>query len=86
MAHAVDLLVERAFLLDIGVGARDIGFRLVIVVVADEILDRVFREEAPHFAVKLCRQCLVGGQNQGRPLHRLDDMGDGEGLAGSGDA
>ncbi len=33
VAHAVDLLVDRGFLLDIGVGARDIGFRLVIVVI-----------------------------------------------------
>ena len=34
VAHAVDLLVDRGFLLDIGVGARDVGFRLVVVVIA----------------------------------------------------
>jgi hypothetical protein len=33
MAHAVDLFVDRAFLLDIGVGARHIGFGLVVVVI-----------------------------------------------------
>jgi hypothetical protein len=47
VAHAVDLLVDVGFLLDIGVGARDVGLRLVIVVVGDEILDRVVGKEAP---------------------------------------
>ena len=46
VAHAVDLLVDRGFLLDVGVGARDVGLGLVVVVVGDEILDRVVGEEA----------------------------------------
>ncbi len=46
MAHAVDLLVDRGFLLDIGVGARHIGFRLVVIVIGDEILDRIVGKEA----------------------------------------
>ena len=45
VAHAVDLLVDRGVLLDIGVGARHVGFGLVVVVVGDEILDRVVGEE-----------------------------------------
>ena len=45
MAHAVDLLVDRGFFLDIGVGARNIGFGLVVVVIGDEILDRVVGKE-----------------------------------------
>ena len=36
-----------AVLLDVGVGARDVGLGLVVVVVADEVLDRVVGEEAP---------------------------------------
>ena len=35
VAHAVDLLVDLRVLLDVGVGARDVGFRLVVVVVAE---------------------------------------------------
>jgi hypothetical protein len=46
MAHAVELLVDVGFLLDIGVGARDVGLGLVIVVVRDEILDRVVGERS----------------------------------------
>ena len=36
VAHAVDLLVDLGVFLDIGVGARDVGFRLVVIVVADD--------------------------------------------------
>ena len=86
MAHPVDLLVDARFLLDIGVRARHIGLGLVIVVVADEIFDRVVREEALHLAVELGRQRLVRRQDQRRALHVLDDMGHGEGLARAGDA
>ena len=86
VAHAVDLLVDRGFLLDIGVGARDVGLGLVIVVVGDEILDRVVGEEALELAVELRRQRLVGGEDQRRPLRRLDHLGHGEGLARAGDA
>ena len=86
MAHAVDLLVDGRVLLDIGVGARDIGFRLVVVVVGDEILDRVVREEALELAIELGGERLVGGEDERRALGRLDHLGHGEGLAGAGDA
>ena len=74
------------FLLDVGVGARDIGFGLVIVVVADEIFDRVVGEEALELAVELGGEDLVRRDDQRRPLQGLDDLGHGEGLAGAGDA
>ncbi len=86
VAHAVDLLVDRGFLLDIGVGARDVGFRLVVVVIADEILDRVVGKEAPELAVELRRQRLVRREDEGRALRRLDHLRHGEGLARAGDA
>ena len=86
MAHAVDLLVHRGVLLDIGVAARDIGFGLVVVVIADEILDRVFREEGLELAVELGGQRLVRRQDQGGALGGLDDLGHGEGLARAGNA
>ena len=86
VAHAVDLLVDRGFLLDIGVGARHVGFGLVVVVVGDEILDRVVGKEALELAVELRRQRLVGREDQRRPLRRLDHLGHGEGLARAGDA
>jgi len=45
VAHPVDLLVDRAVFFYVGVGARDVGLGLVVVVVADEILDRIVGEE-----------------------------------------
>ena len=86
VAHAVDLLVDREVLFDVGVGARDIGFGLVVVVIADEILDRVVGEEALELAIELGGQRLVRRQDDGGALRRLDHLGHGVGLAGAGDA
>ncbi len=86
VAHAVDLFVYGRILLDIGVGARDIGFRLVVVVIRDEILHRVLGEEVLHLRVQLGRERLVRRQDQGRALHLVDHLRHGEGLARAGDA
>src|SRR6185437_10150642 len=53
MAHAVDRLVHARLFLDVRIGARNVGLRLVIVVVGYEVLDRIVGEEALEFAVKL---------------------------------
>ena len=86
MAHAVDRFVHRAFLLDVGIGPRDIGLGLVIIIVTDEEFDRIVGEEALELAVELRREDLVGGHHQRRALKLLDHLGHGEGLARSGDA
>ena len=86
MAHAVDLLVDRRVLLDVGVGARHVGFGLVVVVIADEILHRVVGEEALELAIELRGQRLVRRQDDGGALRRLDHLGHGVGLARAGDA
>ena len=86
VAHAVDLLVDRGVLFDVGVGARNVGFGLVVVVIADEILDRVVGEETLELAVELGGQRLVRREDDGGALRRLDHLGHGVGLAGAGDA
>ena len=86
VAHAVDLLVDRGFLLDIGVGARHVGFRLIVVVIGDEILDGVVGKEGLELAIELRRQRLVRREDQRRALRLLDHLGHGEGLARAGDA
>ena len=86
MPHPVDLLVHRRFLLDVGVGARDVGLGLVVVVVRDEILDRVRREEALELAVELRGQRLVRRQDQRGALRLGDDVRHRERLARAGDA
>ena len=53
VTHAVDFFVNERIFLDIGVRRRDVGFGLVVVVVADEIVDRAVGEEFFELTVEL---------------------------------
>ncbi len=86
VAELVDLLVPRRVLLDVCVAARDVRLGLVVVVVGDEVLDGIVREELLELAVELRRERLVVGQDEGRPAAGGDDLGHRHGLARSGDA
>ena len=86
VTHAVDLLVARGVLLDVGIRARDVGLGLVVVVVADEILDSVAGEEPLELGAQLRRQRFVGAHHQRRPAQLLDHPAHDVGLAGPGDA
>ena len=67
--ESLDLLVEGGVLLDVGVGLRNVRLGLVVVVVGDEVLHRVLREELPQLVGELGGQRLVGLHDQDRPLH-----------------
>ena len=82
----VDLLVDGGILFNEGVCVGDIGLRLVVVVVGDEVLHRVVGKELPELGTQLGGQGLVVGQHKGGPLDLFDDLGHGEGLARAGDA
>lgn len=64
----VDVVVDGRVLLNIRIGRGNIGFRLIIVVVADEIFNGVFRKQRTEFIVKLCCQGLVRGKHQRGPV------------------
>ncbi len=83
VAHAINLIVDGSIFFDKGIGARYVGFRLVVVVVGDEILHGVVGKKGFHLAVELPGQGFVVGQNQCRTLGLLDHLGHGEGLAGA---
>ena len=83
VAQPVDLVVDRRVLLDVEVLRRDVGLRLVVVVVADEVLDGVFGEELPELVAELRREGLVVGDHQGGALHRLDSPSHRERLSGA---
>ena len=85
-AQALDLLVDGRILLDVGVGARDVGLGLVVVEVGNEILHRVVREELPELRVELRRERLVVRHHERGPPEIPDDVGGREGLARAGDA
>ena len=82
----LDMLVDRRVLLDVEVARRHVGFRLVIVVVRDEILDRVVGKELAELGVELRGERLVGREHQRRPIEARDDVRHRVRLARAGDA
>ena len=86
VAQLVDLLVDVGVLGDVRVGPRDVRLGLVVVVVGDEVLDRVLREEVLELGAKLRGQRPVRRQHERRPLVLRDDVRHRERLAAPGDA
>ncbi len=82
----LDLLIDRGVLLDVNVALRDVGLGLIIVVIAHEVVNGVVRKELLELGVELCGQRFVVRHDQHGPLHLLDHVGHGEGLAGAGHA
>ena len=85
-AQALDLFVDRRILLDVGVGARDVGLGLVIIEIADEIFDGVAREELLELGVELRRERLVVRDDERRAIQFLDHVRHRERLPRAGDA
>ena len=87
-AHAqlIELVVDRGFLFDERVARWDVGLGLVVIVVADEIFDRVLREEGFELVVELGGERLIVREDDRGAVELLDHLGHGEGLAGAGDA
>src|SRR5205085_1808087 len=54
----------------------------VVVVIGDEVLDRVLREELPELGVELRGERLVRGEDERRPTEPSDDIRHRVGLAG----
>ena len=69
------------FLLDIRVRGRHVGLGLVVVVVGDEIFDRIVREEPLELLIELGGERLVVRHHQRRPVGARDGLGHREGLA-----
>ncbi len=86
VAEPVDLVVDRRVLLDVGVRRRQVRLGLVVVVVGDEELDPVLREELAQLRGELGGQRLVRLDDERGPLDLLDHPGDGGRLARPGDA
>src|SRR5437660_11698072 len=84
--HPVDGVIDGGILGDVRIGGRDVGFRLIVIVIADEIFDRVVRKEALKFAIELRRQRFIMHDDQGRLLDPGDHVGESKGFAGTGDA
>ena len=75
------MLVNRGILLYKGVGRWDIRFRLVVIVIRNEVLHRVMREELLKFTVELRCQGLIVSHHNGWALQLLHHMSHGEGFS-----
>ena len=67
MAQLVDLVVPARVLLDVRVRPGQVRLGLVVVEVADEVLDGVVREELAELGVELGGERLVVGQHERGP-------------------
>ncbi len=80
----VDVVVDRRVLLDVRVRGREVRLGLVVVVVRDEVLDRVLGEELAELVAELGCEGLVVRDHERRALEARDHVRDGERLAGAG--
>ncbi len=85
-AQAVDLVVDRGVLFYVKVLRGHVGLGLVVIIIGNEVLDRVLGEELPELAVELGRERLVVREHQRGLLHPLDHLGHGKRLARTGNA
>ena len=85
-AQLVELLIDGGFLLNVKIARRNVGFRLVVVVIGDKILDCVVREELLELMIELRGESFIVGEDQRRPVQLLDHLGNGKSFAGAGDA
>ena len=86
MTEFLDFLVDRCILLDKRVRSRDVCFGLIVVVVRNEVDNRVVGEELLQLARQLGCKRLVGGKHQRGLLRGLDDFSHSEGFARAGNA
>ena len=80
----INLIIDGRILLNICIRGGNIRLRLVIIIIADKITYIIIGKKSLELAGQLCRQRLVVGNDQGRPLYLLNQLGDGKGLARAG--
>ena len=84
--QSVDLVVHGGIFLNVRIGRRDIGFRLVVIIITDKKLDMVFRKEALELCIQLCRERLIVGHDQHGLVDLVNDVRNREGLSASRNA
>ena len=59
MAHLVDRIVDRRIFRNVRIALRNVGFRLIVIVVTDEIFDSIVREKLFEFLIELPASVLL---------------------------
>ena len=86
MTKPVNLIIDRRILLDKSVAGRNVRFRLVVVVITDEVFNSVLGEKLFHLLGQLRSEALVWSEYQRRALNRFDSPRDGCGFTRTSDA
>ena len=77
----LNFLIDPKVLFNVGVGHWDEGLGLVIIVIRNEVLHEVVREEFFELTIKLSGEGFVVTQNEGGSLRFLNHIGHGKGLS-----
>ena len=80
MTHFINLVIDRGVFFNKRICLSQVGFGLVIIVIADKIAYRVIGEKSFKLIVKLSREGFIMSQYQGWFLYPFDDIGDGKGF------
>ena len=75
VAQALDIFIDGGVFFNVGIGLRDVGFRLVVVVVADKIFNGIIGQQLPEFVGQLRSEGFIRGHDEGRPLHFFNKPG-----------
>ena len=75
------MIVDAGVFLDKQIARWHIGFRLIVVVITDEILDCIIREKLAELTIQLRRQCFVWRHDNGRFAGTCNHVGHGVGFA-----
>ena len=86
MAKPLHVVVDVGILFDIRIGLRYVGFRLVVVVIRNEIAHRIVWHEFTELGAQLRRQRFIRFNDQRRALQTFNKPCCGGGFASSGGA
>ena len=84
MTQPVNFFVDGGILFDVGICMSNVGFRLVVIVIGNEILNRIIGEEFPELRTKLGSKGLIMGKNQCGAVQLFNNRCHSEGLTGTG--
>ena len=84
MAEPFDFVVYVACFFNISIGGSNICFRLIIIIIGNEIFNAVFGKKLFEFAAKLGGKSFVMGKNNGRAVYFFNYRSHCERLTGTG--
>ena len=80
MTELINLVIDRAILFDISIARRDIGLRLVVIIVGNEVFYCIIGEELLELTIKLPGQRFIMCNNQSRLVDLSNNLTHGIGL------